>query len=218
MYTPKAFLFDLDGVLVDTAHFHYMAWRELANQLGFDFSVRQNEALKGIGRMESLDIVLKAGQIVAGEAERNAYAARKNAAYLELCSHITPADLLPGVLSFLKEVKAAGIPIGLGSVSKNAPLIMERLEIAPLFDTIVDGNRITRGKPDPEVFLLGAADLNVAPAGCVVFEDAVAGIQAAKNAGMRAIGVGDPALLQEADQVIPGFDGLTLEEVLSYEF
>jgi len=213
MLLIKACLFDLDGVIVDTARFHYLAWRELARELGFDFTEQQNEALKGVSRMESLAIVLRAGGIEADEATKLRYAAEKNERYLAWCRTMTPRDVLPGVLDFLKEIKAAGIKTGLGSVSKNAPLILERIGMTSWFDTIVDGNRISNGKPDPEVFLLGAADLGVLPGECVVFEDAVAGVQAAKNAGMRVVGIGDPEILTGADLWISSFKGFMLNDL-----
>lgn len=214
MNNRQACLFDLDGVIVDTARFHYLAWKRLASQLGFEFSESQNEALKGISRMDSLEIVLKAGQVTLSPEEKLKYASEKNAWYLELCSRMTPDDILPGVLPFIREAKQEGILIGLGSASKNAGTILRSLEITGYFDTIVDGNRITNSKPDPEVFLIGAADLGVEPAYCTVFEDAAAGIEAARRAGMKAVGVGDPAILHEADFVIPGFEGITVGDVM----
>ncbi len=209
MNNRQAYLFDLDGVIVDTARFHYLAWKRLANQLGFEFTESQNEALKGISRMDSLEIVLKAGNVTLSQEEKLKYATEKNAYYLELCSRMTPGDVLPGVLPFIEEAKREGILIGLGSASKNAGTILKSLAITGYFDTIVDGNRIRNSKPDPEVFLTGAADLGVKPENCTVFEDAAAGIEAAGRAGMKAVGVGDPLILQNADFVIPGFEGIS---------
>jgi len=209
MNNRQAYLFDLDGVIVDTAQFHYLAWKRLASQLGFEFSEKQNEALKGISRMDSLEIVLKAGHVTLSPDEKIKYASEKNAFYLELCSRMTPGDILPGVLTFIEKAKQNGILIGLGSASKNALTILKSLEITSHFDTIVDGNRITNSKPDPEVFLIGAADLGLNPSDCTVFEDAAAGIEAARRAGMKAIGIGDPQILKEADRVIPGFEGIS---------
>ncbi len=206
----KACLFDLDGVIVDTARFHYIAWRQLANDLGFDLSVHDNEQLKGVSRMESLEIILKLGGVQISEEEKLQRAAVKNARYLELCKQMTPADTLPGVRAFLDELKRASILIGLGSASKNARIILERIDILSYFDTQVDGNRITKGKPDPQVFEMGAADLGVSASQCVVFEDAVAGIQSAKAAKMFAVGIGDPQILVEADLVVPGFSDFSL--------
>lgn len=207
----KACLFDLDGVIVDTARFHYIAWRQLANDLGFDLSEHENEQLKGISRMESLEIILKLGGVQISEEEKLQRAADKNTRYLELCKQMTPADTLPGVRSFLDELKAASIQIGLGSASKNARIILERIDMLSYFDTLVDGNRVTKGKPDPQVFEMGAEDLGVPAAQCVVFEDAVAGVQSAKAAKMFAVGIGQPAVLTEADIVVPGFSDFNLK-------
>ncbi|TLU99192.1 beta-phosphoglucomutase [Dyadobacter luticola] len=206
MPSIKACLFDLDGVIVDTAKYHYLAWRELANDLGFDISLEQNERLKGISRMESLEIILSIGGVVLTEEEKLARAAEKNRRYLELCKQMTPGDTLPGVRRFMEELKSNRILLGLGSASKNATVILNSIDMLHYFDTIVDGNRLTRGKPDPQVFQLGAEDLGVGAEHCAVFEDAVAGIQSAKAAGMFAIGVGAPSVLTEADLVIPGFE------------
>lgn len=205
MPSIQACLFDLDGVIVDTAQFHYIAWREMAQDLGFDLSKEENERLKGISRMESLEIVLSIGGVALSEEEKVKRATVKNARYLELCMQMTPDDALPGVRDFLDELKSNAIRTGLGSASKNATVILERIDMLHYFDTIVDGNRITKGKPDPQVFLMGAADLATSPVHCVVFEDAVAGVQSAKAAGMLAVGIGEKSVLSEADIVIPGF-------------
>lgn len=209
----KACLFDLDGVVVDTAQFHYAAWKQLANQLGFDLSHEQNEQLKGVSRMESLDIILEIGKVTLDDETKRRLAAEKNEHYLALCQQMTPGDVLPGVREFMDQLEAADIRIGLGSASKNARLILKQINMLDRFETIVDGTRITKGKPDPETFLLGAQDFGVAPADCVVFEDAVAGIQAAKNGGMVAVGVGDPAVLAGSNLVITGFDDLALSTI-----
>ncbi len=210
-----AFLFDLDGVLVDTARFHYQAWRRLANELGFDISETFNETLKGISRMESLDLILAQGNLVLPDDRKLQLAAQKNDWYLELVNRMTSADILPGVPEFFAQVRQAGLKAALGSVSKNAGLILERVGMAGAFDAIIDGNKITRSKPDPEVFLAGAAELNVQPTDCVVFEDAVAGVEAAKRAGMRAVGIGSPTLLTRADLVVLSFNHLTIKQVLA---
>jgi len=209
----KACLFDLDGVLVDTAVFHFQAWRRLANELGFDFTEHQNEQLKGISRMESLDRILAWGGVSLTEGEKLAWATRKNGWYLELVNQMTPADVLPGVRDFLENLREAGIKTALGSASKNAPLILERVGIADLFDAIVDGNQTSRSKPDPEVFVLGAKVLGVPPDECLVFEDALAGIEAAHRGGMKAVGVGSAAVLTEADALIPGFTSVSLQSL-----
>lgn len=211
--TIKACLFDLDGVLVDTARFHYLAWKQLANRLGFEFTETDNERLKGISRMDSLEILLEIGNTTLTKEEKLRYAAEKNEVYLGYVRKMTPDDVLPGAKEFLNELRDKGILTGLGSASKNARLILERTNIIGLFDAIVDGNLISLAKPNPEVFLLGAQLLEADPAHCIVFEDAVAGVQAAHNAGMKCIGIGSPEILKEADLVFPGFDNLKLEDI-----
>ncbi|MCY1529155.1 Beta-phosphoglucomutase [compost metagenome] len=209
----KACLFDLDGVLVDTAGYHFKAWRKLANKLGFDFTEVQNEELKGISRMESLNKILGWGGIRLSETEKERLAAEKNNDYVAMISTMTPVEVLPGAVRFLEDIKAAGYRIALGSASKNAGLILARTGLEAFFDEVVDGNRVSRSKPDPEVFLAGARMLQVEPACCIVFEDAVAGIEAARRAGMKAIGIGDAAVLQKADIVVPGLDHLTVAQL-----
>ncbi len=209
----KACLFDLDGVIVDTAVYHFQAWRRLANELGFDFTEHQNEQLKGISRMESLELILKWGNVTLTEAEKLAWATRKNDWYLDLVKLMTPKEVLPGVEKFLTDLREAGIKIALGSASKNSKLILERINMLDYFDAIIDGNNITKGKPDPQVFLMGAEATGSLPTECVVFEDAVAGIQAAKAGGMKAIGVGAADILTEADFVIAGFEEMTLDRL-----
>lgn len=209
----KACLFDLDGVIVDTAVYHFQAWRRLANELGFDFTEHQNEQLKGISRMESLELILKWGNVTLTEAEKLAWATRKNDWYLDLVKLMTPKEVLPGVEKFLTDLREAGIKIALGSASKNSKLILERINMLDYFDAIIDGNNITKGKPDPQVFLMGAEATGTLPSECVVFEDAVAGIQAAKAGGMKAIGVGAADILTEADFVIAGFEEMTLDRL-----
>ncbi|GAB3901695.1 beta-phosphoglucomutase [Larkinella knui] len=211
----NALLFDLDGVIVDTAIYHYQAWRRMANTLGFDISQEFNEQLKGISRTESLEIILAHGGLTVSENHKLELATQKNEWYLELVSQMTPANILPGVTALFGAVKAAHLKTALGSVSKNARLILERIGMIDDFDAIIDGTKITRGKPDPEVFLKGAAELEVRPDECVVFEDAVAGIEAAKRAGMLAIGIGEPSVLTQADLVVPSLAALTLAEVLT---
>ena len=209
----KACLFDLDGVIVDTAVYHFQAWRRLANELGFDFTEHQNEQLKGISRMESLELILKWGNVALTEAEKLAWATRKNDWYLDLVKLMTPKEVLPGVAKFLTDLRKADIKIALGSASKNSKLILERINMLDYFDAIIDGNNITKGKPDPQVFLMGAEATGTLPSECVVFEDAVAGIQAAKAGGMKAIGVGAADILTEADFVIAGFEEMTLDRL-----
>ena len=216
MPSLNACLFDLDGVIVDTAKYHYIAWRRLANDLGFDLTLEQNERLKGVSRIESLEIILAIGGVHLTDEEKIGRATEKNLRYLELCQQMTPEDTLPGVRSFMNELKDSGIRVGLGSASKNAKVILERIDMLDFFDTIVDGNRVSRGKPDPEVFLIGASDLSINPENCVVFEDAVAGIQSAKAAGMLAIGVGEKSVLTEADFVIEGFANFRVHDLIEF--
>lgn len=205
----EACLFDLDGVVVDTAKYHFIAWKALAEELGFEFTLEDNERLKGVSRMRSLEILLEIGGLQFPEQEKMAMAERKNALYVSYIEKMTPDETLPGVREFLQELRASGIKIALGSASKNAPMILERIRLSGMFDAVVDGNSITEAKPDPEVFLKGAGLLGVRPENCVVFEDAVAGVEAARNANMFIVGIGEPEILGMADLVIPGFGGFT---------
>jgi len=211
--TILACLFDLDGVIVDTARFHYLAWKVISNRWGFEFTEHHNERLKGISRMDSLEILLEIGGITVTSKDKTQLANEKNQIYLEYIMQMTPEDVLPGVRNFLHELRNNFIKTGLGSASKNAGLILERTEMASFFDVIVDGNLVTKVKPDPEVFALGAKLLRINNKNCVVFEDAVAGVQAAHNAGMKCIGIGSPLIVREADAVYPGFDNLRLKDL-----
>ncbi|MFD0870442.1 Putative beta-phosphoglucomutase [Chlamydia abortus] len=196
-------LFDLDGVLVDTAKYHYLAWKELADQLGFDFTLQHNERLKGVSRMASLDILLEIGQMQDRftEAEKEKLASEKNDRYVAYIHKMDASELLDGALELLHELRQRGIQIALGSASKNAPLILDRTGISSYFDAIVDGNSVSKAKPDPEVFKLGADKLNVPYRACAVFEDSQAGLEAAKAAEMLAIGIGEAGNLTQADIV-----------------
>lgn len=211
----KAFLFDLDGVIVDTAIYHYQAWKRLANELGFDISEEFNEQLKGVSRMDSLDLILAHGGLTLPDEKKAELAAQKNQWYLDLVSRMTPDDILPGVANFFAQVRQAGLLTALGSVSKNAALILERIGMSEVFDAVIDGTKITYGKPNPEVFTKGAAALEVSPAECVVFEDAVAGVEAGKRGGMFVVGIGSPEVLTQADLVTTGLDAITVEEILA---
>jgi beta-phosphoglucomutase len=204
----QAALFDLDGVIVDTAKYHYVAWREMANGLGFDLTEQQNERLKGVSRMESLDIVLSIGGVEVSPEEKERLGASKNRRYVELVGRMDSSEILRGAREYLSLLRERRIKIGLGSASKNADLILNNLGIRSLFDVVVDGTKVTKSKPDPEVFLLGAGGLGVPPASCVVYEDAAAGIEAAKAAGMSAVGIGLAENLPEADLVVPGLYAL----------
>jgi len=210
----KACIFDLDGVLVDTAHFHFLAWKQLADKLGFVFTETDNERLKGVSRMDSLEILLEIGNLILSKEEKIRYAAEKNLVYLNHIKQMTPDDVLPGVRDFLNELKMKGILTGLGSASKNARLILEKTHLMPMFDAIVDGNLISLAKPNPEVFARGAQLLGVESSSCVVFEDAVAGVQAAHNAGMICVGIGSPEILKEADLVFPSMRNIRLGDLV----
>ena len=204
----QAALFDLDGVIVDTAKFHYLAWRELANGLGFDLSEAQNERLKGISRMESLDVILGMGGVELPADEKLRLATIKNGRYVEMIKTIDASEILRGAKEYLLELRQRGVKVALGSASKNAEIILKNLGILPLFDAIIDGNKVSKSKPNPEVFLLGAQALGVAPTACVVYEDAAAGVEAAKAGGMYAVGIGHAENLPRADVVVPGLYAL----------
>ncbi|WP_019635430.1 beta-phosphoglucomutase [Paenibacillus fonticola] len=213
MTSIKACLFDLDGVLVDTAKYHYLAWKRLAKDLGFTFTEQDNEKLKGVSRMASLDILLGLGGLEFGDAKKQDLAERKNGWYVEAISKMDHSEILPGALEFLKACRDNGIKTALGSASKNAMTILDNTGLTPYFDAIIDGTHTTNAKPDPEVFLLGAAALSVPPGQCVVFEDAEAGVEAAHRAGMRCVGVGSPATLGQAEAVVPSLQEMTVERL-----
>lgn len=212
--TFKSALFDLDGVIVDTAVYHFQAWRRLANELGFDFTEHQNEQLKGISRMESLDLILGWGGKSLSQDEKKVWATRKNEWYLELISHMTPKEILPGVKDFLNELRDEKIKIALGSASKNSRMILNKIDLIHYFDAIIDGNSITKGKPDPQVFLMGAEATGSLPEQCVVFEDAQAGIEAALAGGMYAVGIGDRKTLAKAHVVYASFQDFNLHQLV----
>lgn len=209
----KACLFDMDGVIVDTAKFHFKAWHRLAESLGVPFTEEQNEQLKGVSRVDSLEKILKWGNITLPQERKEELMTLKNQWYLDYVATVTPDEMLPGVPAFLNELKKASIKIGLGSSSKNAELILDKLEITPLFETIIDGNKVQRSKPHPEVFLRGAEELNISPSDTIVFEDAQSGVKAAIDGGFRCVGIGDANVLNEATIVIPSFEGFTLERL-----
>ncbi len=202
--TMKGAIFDLDGVIVDTAKYHYLAWRSLAQRLGFEFTEEHNERLKGVSRMESLQILLEVGGVEADEAERLEMAYAKNKEYVDYISRLEPSEILPGAREYLLLQRSKGVKVALGSASKNAEFILNRLGIAELFDAVIDGTKVSKAKPDPEVFLAASAALGLEPSECVVFEDAAAGVQAGKAAGSMVVGIGSPDILAEADRVIGG--------------
>lgn len=200
----KGAIFDLDGVIVDTAKYHYLAWKRLANELGFDFTEKDNEQLKGVSRTRSLEILLEIGGLEMDADTQAKMCDKKNEWYVESIKTIDESELLKGAKEFLQELHKQGIKVSLGSASKNAIPILKGLGIIELFDAIIDGNKVSKAKPDPEVFLLGAKELGLDPSECVVFEDAYAGVQAAKAGGMMAIGIGSKENLPNADYNIAG--------------
>lgn len=210
----KACIFDLDGVVVDTAKYHYLAWKRLANDLGFEFTEQHNERLKGVSRMRSLEILLEVGGLSFPPDEMERMAAQKNAWYVEYIERMTPDEILPGAKDLLEELRANGIKLSLGSASKNSPLILERIGLKNHFDAVIDGNSVTVAKPAPDIFLTAARALGVEPQHCVVFEDAEAGIEAAINAGMRTVGIGNPQILNRANVVVPNLKGFTYTKLV----
>ena len=194
----KGFIFDLDGVIVDTAKYHYLAWKKLANELGFEFTKEQNEMFKGVSRKRCLEILLDIGNIEATQKQFDTWMIEKNEDYSKFIANMDASEILPDVPKILEFLKENSIPIALGSASKNARPILEKVGLLQYFKTIVDGNNVTKAKPDPEVFLLAAKELNIEVKNCVVFEDAVAGIKAANAAKMTSIGIGDEKVLNEA--------------------
>lgn len=206
----KAVIFDLDGVITDTAEYHYLAWKSLADELELPFDKQYNEKLKGVSRMESLELILALGNVSYTDEEKKALAEKKNDLYKEMIKKVTPEDLLPGIEALLKELQEAGIKTALASASKNAPFILERLGVTHYFNHVVDVNLIKQGKPDPEIFLTGAAKLGVSPEDCIGIEDAEAGIESILSAGMYAVGVGTPAQMQKADLIVSSTAELSL--------
>ena len=204
-----AFIFDLDGVIVDTAKYHFLAWRNLAKELGFEFTQEHNELLKGVSRVKSLEILLGIGNVEISEEEKQKYLIQKNEEYLGFVNKMTAEEILPGVSNLLDYLDSKNIIYALGSASKNAPLILEKVGLLNRFSAIVDGNDVSKAKPDPEVFLIGAQKLHMKPENCIVVEDAIAGVEAANAANMISIGIGDAELLKEATYVLKDTAGFT---------
>lgn len=201
----KGLIFDLDGVIVDTAKFHYLAWKRIASSLGFDFSEKDNEALKGVSRDKSLEILLSIGNIQLDCETKKELSEKKNIWYKEYIKTLNEKDIIGGAKEFIKNAKNSGYKLSVGSASKNCRTILNYINIENYFDAIVDGNMVTKAKPDPEIFLLCAKKLEIEPLQCIVFEDAISGVKAAKNAGMYAVGIGKKEVLKDADEVIPDF-------------
>ncbi|SHG49807.1 beta-phosphoglucomutase [Chryseolinea serpens] len=198
----KACIFDLDGVIVDTAHYHFLAWKRLADELGIRFTVEDNERLKGVSRMQSMDILLSLGNVSLSQHDKETLANKKNTWFVDYVERMMPEEIYPGVKALLEQLRKQGVKTGLASSSKNARTVIQRLHIESYFDVVVDGTMIVHSKPDPEIFLLAASRLGVDSKDCVVFEDAEAGVEAALAAGMKCVGVGSPAQLGKAQRVI----------------
>lgn len=198
----RACIFDLDGVIVDTAHYHFLAWSKLAEEIGFKLTEADNERLKGVSRMRSLDIILEIAKVSLSEHDKLRLANKKNAWFVDYLERMAPEEIFPGVKTLIKEIRAKGIKVALASSSKNAKTVVQLLHIQNEFDVIVDGTMVVNSKPDPEIFLLAAHKLGVDPGECVVFEDAEAGVEAAVAAGMKCVGIGSPAQLKLANKVI----------------
>jgi len=209
----QACIFDLDGVIVDTAHFHYLSWKAIADELHIPFTIADNEHLKGVSRADSLNFLLKLGDVTLSPEAFEDCMKRKNEQFLTFIAGMTPADALNGIPEFLEELKQSAVRIALGSASKNAVLILDRIGLTHYFEVLIDGNQIKNAKPAPDVFLKGAEGLEILPAYCLVFEDGIAGIEAAHNAGMKAVGIGDKNILNMADAVMPTFEQCTLATI-----
>ncbi|MDP4988782.1 MAG: beta-phosphoglucomutase, partial [Polaribacter sp.] len=198
-------------VIVDTAKYHYLAWKKLANQLGFEFTEEQNELFKGVSRKRCLDILLEMGNLSANQEQKDVWMIEKNNDYLAYIEKMDDSEILPDVPKILTLLKENAIPIALGSASKNALPILEKVGLAHFFDVIVDGNNVTKAKPDPEVFLMAAKKMNLSPSNCIVFEDAVAGIEAANAANMISIGIGDKKVLSQANYIFKDFTEISID-------
>ena len=201
----KAFIFDLDGVIVDTAKYHFLAWKKIANELGIGFTHENNELLKGVSRVRSLDIILELGEIKASQEDKNKWLVQKNEEYLSYLVDMDESEILQGVMPVLKFLKEHNQLIALGSASKNARPILKKTGIISYFDAIVDGNDVSNAKPDPEVFLIAAKLLGISPENSIVFEDSVAGIQAANIGKMISVGIGEASTLNEAKYIFKDF-------------
>lgn len=211
----KGCIFDLDGVLVDTARYHFLAWKRLSDSLGFEFTEKNNEQLKGVSRMTSLEILLAIGNINVNQQEKEKLATKKNEWYVDYISNLTPDDILPGSVELIEELSSNGIRSAVGSASKNARLILDKLSLTSLFDVIIDGNKVTKAKPDPEVFATAAKEMRLRHDEVIVLEDAVSGIEAAGRAGMKSIGIGEKEILHMADYVVSGLNELNYKKLIN---
>lgn len=208
------FLFDLDGVLVDTAKYHYLAWKRLADELGIPFDEARNEAFKGVSRLRCMELMNEWGGLGLSPEEQNDYANRKNAWYVESLADLDASELLPGTVDTLDKAEAAGVKCAICSASKNTPMIIKQLGITERFRTVIDGNRTAKAKPDPEVFLLAAKELGAANSECVIFEDSEAGALAGKNEGIFVVGIGLPENIPSANIHIPSLAALDFEALV----
>ena len=209
----KGYIFDLDGVIVDTAKYHFNSWRKLANSLGFDITLEQNENLKGVSRKESLEYILSIGGMDFSKQEKAEMAELKNSWYVDSISNMDESELLPGSAELIREIRALDLKISLGSASKNSMRILNATDLIQYFDAVIDGNKTTESKPHPQVFLMGAEALALNTNECIVFEDSINGIKAANTGGFVSIGVGDKDILHEADIVIPSLEGITVDHL-----
>ncbi len=213
----KAFIFDLDGVIVNTARYHFLAWQKIAADLGIEFTPEHNEELKGVSRIRSLDLILELGKVNATQQDKDKWLHQKNVDYLTYIENMDETEILSGVVHVLSYLKSKNQAIALGSASKNARPILEKVKIMNYFDAIVDGNDVTNAKPDPEVFLQAASLLGASSENCIVFEDSVAGVQAANIANFTSVGIGERAVLHQAQYIFPDFthiDSTFLESLI----
>ncbi|MGA9238335.1 beta-phosphoglucomutase [Robiginitalea sp.] len=216
----KGFIFDLDGVIVDTAKYHYLAWKQLADHLDIPFTIQDNEKFKGVSRKRCLELLLEMGGLQVSQDQFESWLEEKNADYLKYIATMDASEILPDVSRVLDFLKGRNIPMALGSASKNAVPILEKVGLTDYFSTVVDGTQVVKAKPDPEVFLIAASRLDLPPGACVVIEDAQAGIAAANTAGMYSLGIGEAEVLSEADAVFRDFTEMQtsfLEEILRLE-
>jgi beta-phosphoglucomutase len=209
----QACIFDLDGVIVDTAHYHFLAWKRLADELNINFTEKDNERLKGVSRMRSMDILLELGGRQMDDTEKERLANKKNIWFVDYVERMIPEEIFPGVKDLIQSIRASGIRVALASSSKNANTVIQLLHIQNLFDTMVDGNMIVNSKPNPEIFLLAASRLGVDPKDCLVFEDAEAGVEAALAAGMKCVGVGSAEQLSKANKIVTTTGDFKYEEL-----
>ena len=213
MHNIQAVIFDLDGVIVDTAQFHYNAWKTLASEWGYALKHEDNEQLKGVSRMDSVKKIAQWANVHTTPEQLLDVAHRKNEIYLNLCAQLTPEHILPGISPLIDALKASGVLVALGSASKNARFVLDKLGLLDVFDVIVDGNDVSKSKPNPEVFLKAAQKMGVSPQHCVVLEDAPAGVEAALTANMKVIGLGDASELQKAHLVLDNAKNLSFGQL-----